>query len=129
MAYESRIMIVNAHREKNPENKDFGKVYYAEIVANIRLGCMGYNNGWRELFTKEIDFDLYAENSNETTREDKYGEVMKEGDIENIVAWLENVAPVFWGNNPYRRVKPLLGLLKGFDPARWEELHVVHYGY
>lgn len=41
MAYESRIMIVNAHREKNPENKDFGKVYYAEIVANIRLGCMG----------------------------------------------------------------------------------------
>lgn len=67
MGYESRIMIVNAHREHDEKSENFGKVYYAEIVANIRLGCMGYNNGWRELFAKEIDFELYVDSDNETT--------------------------------------------------------------
>lgn len=129
MGYESRIMIVNAHREHDEKSENFGKVYYAEIVANIRLGCMGYNNGWRELFAKEIDFELYVDSDNETTMTDKYGETLKEGDIEAIIAWLENVAPAFWEDKPYRRIAPLLGLLKGLDPKAWEELHIVHYGY
>lgn len=32
MAYESRIMIVNALREKNPKSENFGKVLYADGV-------------------------------------------------------------------------------------------------
>lgn len=127
MADESRIMIVNVLRDKNPKSENFGKVLYADIVVDIYLGCMGYNNGWQELFTKEIDFELFAENDEETTKEDKYGEIMKEGNIKTIIEWLENVAPV--SLKKYRRIPPFLGLLKGIAPAEWDELHVVHYGY
>lgn len=91
MAYESRIMIVNALREKNPKSENFGKVLYADIVADIYLGCMGYNNGWQELFTKEIDFELFAENDEETTKEDKYGKIMKEGNIKTIKSITKNI--------------------------------------
>lgn len=129
MGYESRIIIANAHREQNPKSEHYGEVYYAEAVVDIRLGCMGYNNGWRELFTKEIDFDLYVDSEDKATREDKYGNTMKEGDFESVVQWLENTASALWENNPYRRIAPLLGALKGFDPTQWDELHVVHYGY
>lgn len=54
MAYESRIMIVNALREKNPKSENFGKVLYADIVADIYLGCMGYNNGCKNFLLKKL---------------------------------------------------------------------------
>lgn len=129
MADESRVMVVNAFRDNDSKSKNFGEVIYAEIVADLYLGCMGYNNGWNELFDKDIDFDLYAENDDEATREDKHGDIMKEGNIKDIIGWLENVAPVYWGKKGYRRIPPFLGLLKGINPTDWDELHIVHYGY
>lgn len=56
-------------------------------------------------------------------------EAIEEGDREAIIDWLENTAPAFWENNPYRRIAPLLGALKGIEPTQWDELHIVHYGY
>ena len=114
MADESRVMVVNAFRDNDSKSKNFGEVIYAEIVADLYLGCMGYNNGWNELFDKDIDFD---------------GDIMKEGNIKDIIGWLENVAPVYWGKKGYRRIPPFLGLLKGINPTDWDELHIVHYGY
>lgn len=125
MAYESKIIIANAHREHNEKSKDFGKVYYAEIVAVFNLSCMGYNNGWIELFNKEIDFDLYIEDGDNATRTDKYGEVMKEAELGAIIEWLEK-----WSNtNAYRRTPHFIAALKALDPGAWDELHIVRYGY
>lgn len=129
MAYESKIIIANAHRETNKESEDFGKVYYAEKVMEINLGCMGYNNGWRELFNEEIDFELFIEDEDHSTRTDKYGAVMQEGELESVIQWLENIAPAWWGEKTYRRLPPLLGALKALKPEDWDELHIVHFGY
>ncbi len=125
MAYESKIIIANAHRENNEKSDDFGKVYYAEIVTVFNLSCMGYNNGWKELFDKEIDFDLYIEDGDHATRTDKYGEIMKEAELGAVIEWLEKWADT----NTYRRTPPFLAALKTLDPGAWDELHIVHYGY
>lgn len=125
MAYESKIIIANTHREKDKKSEDFGKAYYAEIVAVFNLSCMGYNNGWKELFNKEIDFELYIEDGDNATRIDKYGEVMKEAELGAVVEWLENWADT----NTYRRTPPFFAALKALDPGAWDELHIVHYGY
>lgn len=125
MAYESKIIIANARREYNADMEDFLKVYYAEIVAVFNLSCMGYNNGWKELFDKEIDFDLYIEDGDHATRTDKYGEVMKEAELGAVIEWLEKWADT----NTYRRTPPFLAALKALDPGAWDELHIVHYGY
>lgn len=138
MGYESKIYIVNVLSHKHTViNPDTQKPYldkngepmidngYGQIVAMIDMCKMGYDNGWRELFTKEIDYQIYAENGNESTNKDCYGEHIKSGDINAIIAWLENQIK----KDNYRRLKPLLYLLKAFNPEEWDDLQVLHYGH
>lgn len=120
MSYESRIFVVN--RVKT----DFGSNSYVhgEKIADIKMSRMG--NGFSDLFTEEIDYELYVDNSDESTNTDKYGEVMTYTDRKTVIDYLEE--QIANGDN-YRRLTVLLGLLKGFDEAQWNELQVVHYGY
>lgn len=123
--YESKIIIANAHREQDTKSENYGKVYHAETVIEFNLGCMGYGNGWRELFTTEIDFDLFIEDMDTPTRTDKYGKIMKESNLETVIEWLEAWSDV----KTYRCTPPFLAALKAIDPGCWDELHIVHYGY
>ena len=125
MSYESKVIIANTHRETNKKDKNYGKVYYAEILCVFNLSCMGSTNGWRSLFNKEIDFELFIEDGDHSTKEDKYGAVMKEADIQEVIQWLETKG----AEMNYRRVPPILASLKAINPEQWDELHVVHYGY
>ena len=54
MSYESKIYIVEINRHGK-------KILYAETLATMNLSCMGHNNGWQELFTKEIDYKLFMD--------------------------------------------------------------------
>lgn len=117
MSYESRILVANARRHTDPDE------VFAEVVADMRLSNMGRYNGWRELFNEAIDFDVYVDG--EMTREDKYGETLCEGDLCAVIDWLEKEMD----HNDYRRLPLLLGLIKGIDTNKWEEIHVIHYGY
>lgn len=115
MGYESRLYVVDKHRAAN----------YAQKIAVINMGVMGYNNGWKELFCNLLACDLYAEDGNTLITEDNYGEKLKSTDIQSVIEWLETKGREM----DYRRIEPLIGFLKGFDPNEWEDLQVVHYGY
>lgn len=124
MAYESKIIIVDRRVNKNSKGEII--YLYGEKLADMMMGCMGYNNGWKELFQTPIDYTLYIENEDKATNNDKYGEHLKYTTISNVIEWLEK--EIARGND-YRRLKPLLGLLKGFDEQEWTELQIIHYGY
>lgn len=123
MGYESRIYVVNVSRCKAPKTgEDFP---ICNIIAEMNMSCMV--GSFHRLFDKPIDFKIVicdSRGENETD-EDCYGDKIKCGDINDIIVWLENEIK----RDNYRRLKPLLGLLKGFNPNEWDELKVLHYGY
>lgn len=124
MGYESRLYIVDVHRNKQEGSKDFGKVYFAERIATLELSCMGYTNGWKDLFDKPIDYKIFV-TDDEDTNKDKYGEIMKSADFDKVIHWLETKG----AEEHYRRIAPVLGMLKGFNRSEWDELQIVHFGY
>lgn len=126
MGYESRIIVVNV--VKHPEEK-IGKITYpaqtfVEEIASIKMSCM--EQDFHMLFDKEIDYKIYTPGCGDReTNEDKYGRHIKSGDINKVIEWLEEKVKM----DDYRRLKPLLGLLKGFSVEQWDKLEVLHYGY
>lgn len=118
MGYESRIIIVERH---GGEQTIFG-----EIISEVWMSKMGYNNGWRELFKNPIDYKLYIDDCEDGTDKDLYGKHLTYTDIKSVVNWLEKEIQK---GNDYRRLPVLLSLLKGFDESQWVNLQVVHYGY
>lgn len=112
MAYESRIYIVNYRNG------------YAETVMKFNLCEMGSESGFRSLFKEPIDFEIFVD-SNTATSTDKYGDCIKEGDLQEIIAWLE----AWPDTKTYRRIPPFLAALKALDPGEWENLKILHYGY
>lgn len=117
MGYESRLYIV----------KKCSQINYAEKIAIFDCSCMGYNNGWKELFNKPFDCTLYLEDGDTEVEKDCYGEELKCADFSAVIEWLEKEVK----KSDYRRLKPLLGLLKSFDLSQWTdgEMLIVHYGY
>lgn len=117
MGYESKIFVVNTvHGFSN-------EYIYAETIATIRMGCM--TPDFHKLFRTEIDYEIYAEDDNHATSTDRYGDRIKSAKIKDVIKWLESEVI----KDDYRRLRPLLGLLKGFNEEQWDELEVLHYGY
>ena len=118
MSYESRIYVVDVRRRA-------GYTFPCRI-AMMEMGAMPYHSGWKELFKTPIDYTLYEINGlDEETQEDCYGEHIKSAKLEDVITWLENRIQT----EEYRRFRPALGLLKGFDPDDWDCLEVLHYGH
>lgn len=88
---------------------------------------MGYGNGWRELFNKPFNCTMYADDGNTPIKEDCYGDGLEYADFQSVIGWLEKETQ----ESNYRRLKPLLSLLKGFDLSQWTdgEMQIVHFGY
>lgn len=114
MGYESRLYIVETHKNSS----------YAEKIATISMSKMG-GNGWNELFNKPFEYEMYADDGNTLLTEDRYGEKLTYAEFEPVIKWLETKGKEM----DYRRIAPLLGLLKSFDRSQWDELKIVHYGY
>lgn len=117
MAYESKVFIVEIHRT--------GFYTYAERIAEVRLSCMGYDNGWKKLFDKEIDYQLYMDDGNTLFDEDNYGEHLKSCSVDKVIGWLEQEMK----HNDYRRLPILYNVLKPFTGGEWKNVEVVHFGY
>lgn len=120
MGYESRTFIMNVH-ESSPL---MGKKW-AEWIAIIELSCMGYSNGWMKTFTKPVDYAIYMPDADEEIQEDCYGDKLMAASIDDVITCLERIE----ADRHYRRIPPLLAMLKSFDRSEWDELQVVHYGY
>jgi hypothetical protein len=121
MGYESRVFIVNRNEVKR--NNDTSYVW-GEKIADVKMSCM--YDGFTALFKKEVDYELYIDNGDESTKTDKYGDVMTYTDCRTVINYLEKLIE---DGEDYRRLGLLLGLLKGIDESQWNEIQIVHYGY
>lgn len=114
MEYESRIYVVNYHEHSN----------WGEVLCMMNLSKMWVE--FRDLFANPVDYEVFLEGEyNELAKEDLYGEVLKDTPIQTVIDWTEDKIRY----DAYRRLEPLLATLKGFDPSRWDDLRVIHYGY
>jgi hypothetical protein len=135
--YEHRLFIIHRielhSRKEGAENLVIGNT-----IAEYNCSRMPYS--FFDLFAdaNEIDFPLFVNQGDACveTKEDCYGNICTMLKLADVIAYLENLTDSEeWGT--YRRLAPLLGLLKGFDESQWEEtgrignasLWVVHYGY
>ena len=133
--YEHRLYIVN-RQELYPRKEGAESFIFGSVIAEYNCSLMP--GSFFDLFAdaKEIDFGLFAENSDEETMIDRYGSHCTMLKLPDVIAYLEKLTDSEeWGT--YRRLAPLLGLLKGFDESQWDEsridgndsLWIVHYGY
>ena len=136
MGYESRLYIVERHEINRKKCHDT----YCLNVARFELCKMDDSRFWN-LFHTPIDFELYGDagedGDNVILTEDCYGKHCCYAEISEVIEWLETEVQ----SNDYRRLKPLLALLKGFDLNEWNynssddngstdvRLVVVHYGH
>ena len=105
-----------------------GKIYdeekrYAGVVAMFNFGKF---SGLREVFKAKTDCFIYADDDDTRIVEDHYGNELTEAPLFDVIKFLENEVQ---RGETYRRIKPLLGLLKSFDENEWDGLVCLHYGY
>lgn len=119
MGYESKLYVVDKRGSLKGEGKKWG-----EVIASFNMCKFGAFN---DIFSKETDCYIYADDGNTEITEDKYGDTLTEASIKEVIEYLENYKTT---QERYRRVEPLLGLLKGFETSEWgNSLIVLHYGY
>lgn len=118
MGYDSRIYVVEKSQQKNENGKRWG-----QVIARYEMCKFSAFGG---IFKTESDCYIYADDGNTEIIEDCYGETLKEADILEVIHYLENYKNI---EEYYRRVDPLLGLLKGFNTSNWGNLTVLHYGH
>lgn len=119
MGYDSRVFVVEVNQYNSIDMEP-----YAEIIAMVNMCNMGYGNGWLELFKTPVNYGLYL-NENETSDTDKYGDHLRSATVEDVIGWLEKEVKT----EDYRRLWPLLSLLRGFNRNQWKDIQIVHYGY
>lgn len=118
MGYESRLYIVNKSNAKSIDG-----YYYAEIIAMFNLCCVS------DIMLQGIkdakDTDAYFYDGNELIIKDRYGKKLKEIPLKEMITMISNAMQY----DDYRRYKPCLSLLMGFNEKEWDNLVVLHYGY
>ena len=122
MGYESRLYVV----EKNDwwTGFDGKKRKYGEVVAMFNM-CVAPDVSCKMRRYEPTDAFIISDDGNTTILEDKYGDALCEVPLEDAIRILEEAAK----GETYRRFDPCIQLLKGFDPAKWHKLVVLHYGY
>lgn len=118
MSYESRIYVVEVERHEY----DGESCVYAEKICMFNMCAM--DGAFHRLFKAEIDYDLYERDDDITV--DCYGDRCKSAPLADVIGYLRQCIEQ---GDTYRRLKPCLSMLEGFDPACWSGLEVVHYGY
>ena len=130
MGYESRLYVVNKWENsmKLPiiiEDVDYGERVWSEIIAMMNVSKYPeISNFMRK--QPITDSYIYADDGNTHIVSDRYGDVMTECSVEEL---LEVIQREVDKGEDYRRLMPLYSLLKGFDPKQWSNLRVLHFGY
>jgi len=133
MAYEHKVIVVL--RSEHTTNK--GTIIYGENIAEYK--CSRMPHCFYNIFKQNgipIDFDLYDGND-EPTKTDPYGEHCKMLPLQDVIDCLRDINANDADYKGYRRIAPLIGLLEGFNEAKWTEhydnyngrLYAVNYGY
>ena len=118
MGYESKLYIVN-----KSEIYDDG-MKYGQVIATFDL-CNVVSVARMIAKYPNTDTYIYADDGNTHITKDLYGEPLKEIPIADMIEILERESEA----DPYRRYRPCIQLLKGFDASEWKDLVVLHYGH
>lgn len=137
MGYESKLVIAKVSKVTKVET---GETLFAfgEIIAEINMSKM-YSD-FPNIFTNAVDYDVFIDNEDEPTTEDKYGDKLKAADVQTVINYIERKIAE---GEEYRRLKPCLAFLKALNTEEWKQdiesgkskdrsttkLQVVHYGY
>lgn len=134
MSYESRLFVGSRNVSKGTDGKELYK-YFIKI-ADFEMTKTIHGDD-RELFDKEIDFEIYGDMVDGYEARlsiDKYGEKCRYTSVDKYILWLESAIKKY-PEMIHRRYKPLLMWLKTFvketrkdEFYNDEELIVVHYG-
>lgn len=118
MGYESRVYVVD-----KSDTLQHNNMKWAEVVSTFNMSKFG---DFRNVFAKETDCYFYEDGADGEVLTDKYGARITEASVKDVINYLED-----YKNNKehYRRVQPLLSMLKGFNTNEWRNLVVLHYGY
>jgi hypothetical protein len=124
MGYESRIIVA-----RRTVWEGSGLVWF-EKLSEMWLSKVGYD--FPEIFTTEIESNIYGDGFKENSDEeyeltvDKYGDICKYADVQTVIDWLDNAE----AKEHYRRFTPAIAMLKAYAAEKWKgDIVVIHYGY
>lgn len=120
MGYESRLYVVDKSDLVCIKNKRH--MYYCEVIAQFNF-CHVPEIYEKVSTYKDTNGYFYCDGKEVT--EDMYGKPLKEIPIDDMISIISEVME----NDSFRRYRPCLNLLKGFNLSEWENLVVLHYGY
>jgi bisphosphoglycerate-independent phosphoglycerate mutase (AlkP superfamily) len=122
MGYESKLFIVEKHEKLESDPKK-----YASVIAMFDMCKIG---NLTDVFKQNTDCYFFADDGNTRVLKDKYGDVLKEASVEDVIQVLENAVT---SGETYRRIAPLLSTLKTiFEQQKnnaWKDIAILHYGY
>ncbi len=119
MGYESKLFVVEKYERGTAKGMQYGT-----LVAMFDL-CKCYAVSDRMRHYNKTDTYIYLTGMEEPVVEDLYGEPLKEIPLADAIKIVREAAE----NDEYRRLKPCLSLLEGFETEKWRELVVLHYGH
>lgn len=117
MGYESKIYVVDK------SDMIYDGVKYSQVIASFDMCCYP---DLKNIFKNQSDCGFCYDDGSAFITQDRYGETLKECSISALIDFLQNQIDK---GEKYRRIKPLLALLKGFDESEWENLVCLHYGH
>ena len=123
MGYESKLYVVEKSNTIFPDEEK----RYCFVIAMFDL-CKFYPLSKMLSQYPDTDCYFYADDGDTQVLEDRYGSPLREIPIEDVIEILECDLD---NGSTYRRIYPLLSMLKDFQSHRdrWGELAVLHYGY
>lgn len=134
MGYESKLYIVEQNNMNYVDKDTNEKVtdIFNRIIGTYDLCKMGSDFAY-DVFDKELEGKIFVRgngdtNFDEETDVDCYGEHLRYCDnLPMLIAELENSEKHFH----YRRLKPIIAMLKEFEKLKNEFNHliVIHYGH
>ena len=123
MGYESRLYVIEKSTMKGCEEPTKDMVW-GQVIATFDL-CKVYAVSDKMRYYPKTDAYIYLDGMEEPCVEDWYGEPLKEVPLADAIKIVREAAE----NDEYRRLKPCLSLLEGFETEKWRELVVLHYGH
>lgn len=118
MGYESRLYVVDKTTIFD------GEMVYGQKVAMFDL-CKVEAVSAQLTAYPETNVYFFADDGNTKVVNDNYGQPLTEIPLKDVINIIESAMKT----DAYRRYKPCLELLKGFDESQWNNLVVLHYGH
>lgn len=122
MGYDSRFFVVDKSDIRSVDQPD---IFWGKKIADFDLAVVPRISSIIHSKYPDTNCYIYADDGNTAILEDKYGDKLKEIPLQDMIQIVESDPEL----DTYRRLKPFLSLLKGFDISQWDNLVVLHYGH